>query len=125
MQALNTNEAPQAIGPYVQAVQHGNLIYTSGQIPLTKDGALAGTDIRSQTAQVMKNLEAILLKGGTNLNHVIKTTCFISDLNNFTEFNEVYAAYFERSFPARSCVEVARLPRDVLIEIEAIALLPL
>ena len=125
MQAIKTTEAPQAIGPYAQAVQHGNKIYTSGQISLNKDGLLVGDDIKSQTEQVMKNLEAILIQAGTSLNYVMKTTCFISDMDNFAEFNEVYAKYFDRSFPARSCVEVARLPRDALIEVEAIAVLPL
>ncbi len=125
MQAISTQNAPQAIGPYVQAVQHGNVIYTSGQIPLTKDGVLSGEDITTQTHQVMKNIEAILLAAGTDMNHVIKTTCFLSDMNNFAAFNEVYKSYFDRNFPARSCVEVARLPRDLLVEVEAIAVLPL
>lgn len=125
MQAINTQHAPQAIGPYVQANQHGNLVYTSGQIPLTKDGILAGDDIKIQTHQVMKNLEAVLIEAGTNMNQIIKTTCFLSDMNNFAAFNEVYASYFERNLPARSCVEVARLPRDVLVEVEVIAVLPL
>lgn len=125
MQAISTQNAPQAIGPYVQAVQHGNVIYTSGQIPLTKDGVLSGEDIATQTHQVMKNIEAILLAAGTDMNHVIKTTCFLSDMNNFAAFNEVYKSYFDRNFPARSCVEVARLPRDLLVEVEAIAVLPL
>ena len=125
MQAISTQNAPQAIGPYVPAVQHGNVIYTSGQIPLTKDGVLSGDDITTQTHQVMKNIEAILLAAGTDMNHVIKTTCFLSDMNNFAAFNEVYKSYFDRNFPARSCVEVARLPRDLLVEVEAIAVLPL
>lgn len=125
MKAINTPFAPQAIGPYVQANQNGNLVYTSGQIPLTKDGELAGEDIKSQTHQVMKNVEAILVEAGTDMNRIIKTTCFLSDMNNFAQFNEVYASYFDRNLPARSCVEVARLPRDVLVEVEVIAVLPL
>lgn len=125
MKAINTSFAPQAIGPYVQANQNGNLVYTSGQIPLTKDGELAGEDIKSQTHQVMKNVEAILVEAGTDMNRIIKTTCFLSDMNNFAQFNEVYASYFDRNLPARSCVEVARLPRDVLVEVEVIAVLPL
>lgn len=124
MKSINTTFAPQAIGPYVQANQYGNLIYTSGQIPLDKDGVLAGEDIKTQTHQVMKNVEAILVKAGTDMNHLIKTTCFLSDMNNFAAFNEVYASYFDRNLPARSCVEVARLPRDVLVEVEVIAVLP-
>lgn len=126
MQALNTEYAPQAIGPYAQAVQHGHIIYTSGQIPLSKDGVLAGSDIKTQTEQVMRNLEAILAKAGTGFNQIVKTTCFLSDMNNFAAFNEIYAKRFDRGyFPARSCVEVARLPKDVLIEIEAIAVIPI
>jgi 2-iminobutanoate/2-iminopropanoate deaminase len=124
MKSINTTFAPQAIGPYVQANQYGNLIYTSGQIPLNKDGVLAGEDIKTQTHQVMKNVEAILVEAGTDMNHLIKTTCFLSDMNNFAAFNEVYASYFDRNLPARSCVEVARLPRDVLVEVEVIAVLP-
>lgn len=124
MKSINTTAAPQAIGPYVQANQYGNLIYTSGQIPLNKDGVLAGEDIKTQTHQVMKNIEAILVEAGTDMNHLIKTTCFLSDMNNFAAFNEVYASYFDRNLPARSCVEVARLPRDVLVEVEVIAVLP-
>ena len=124
MKSINTTFAPQAIGPYVQANQYGNLIYTSGQIPLDKDGVLAGEDIKTQTHQVMKNVEAILVEAGTDMNHLIKTTCFLSDMNNFAAFNEVYASYFDRNLPARSCVEVARLPRDVLVEVEVIAVLP-
>ena len=125
MKAINTPFAPQAIGPYVQANQHGNIIYTSGQIPLTKDGVLAGEDIKTQTHQVMKNIEAILIEGGSDMTRLIKTTCFLSDMNNFAAFNEVYASYFDRNLPARSCVEVARLPRDVLVEVEVIAVIPL
>ena len=125
MKAINTPFAPQAIGPYVQANQHGNIIYTSGQIPLTKDGVLAGEDIKTQTHQVMKNIEAILIEGGSDMTRLIKTTCFFFYMNNFAAFNEVYASYFERNLPARSCVEVARLPRDVLVEVEVIAVIPL
>lgn len=124
MKSVNTTFAPQAIGPYVQANQYGNLIYTSGQIPLNKDGVLAGEDIKTQTHQVMKNVEAILIAAGTDMNHLIKTTCFLSDMNNFAAFNEIYASYFDSNLPARSCVEVARLPRDVLVEVEVIAVLP-
>jgi 2-iminobutanoate/2-iminopropanoate deaminase len=124
MKSVNTTFAPQAIGPYVQANQYGNLIYTSGQIPLNKDGVLAGEDIKTQTHQVMKNVEAILIAAGTDMNHLIKTTCFLSDMNSFAAFNEIYASYFDRNLPARSCVEVARLPRDVLVEVEVIAVLP-
>lgn len=125
MKAISTKLAPQAIGPYVQANQIGNMIYTSGQIPLDKDGNLAGEDVISQTHQVMKNIDAILTEAGSNFNHIVKTTCFLSDMNNFVEFNKVYASYFDAVLPARSCVEVARLPKDVLVEVEVIAILPL
>ncbi len=125
MKAINTPNAPQAIGPYVQGVQLGNMVYTSGQIPLDTNGVLVGDSIEQQTEQVMKNLEAILIHAGTDLNRVIKTTCFLSDMNNFAGFNQVYSRFFDRNLPARSCVEVARLPRDVLVEVEAIAVIPL
>ena len=124
MKTISTENAPKAIGPYVQANINGGLLYTSGQIPLNRDGVLAGNDIQTQTHQVMKNLEAILHAAGTDFNHVIKATCFISDMNNFASFNEVYGSYFRSTLPARSCVEVSRLPRDVLIEVEVIASLP-
>ncbi|MDD3266985.1 MAG: RidA family protein [Burkholderiales bacterium] len=122
MKSISTKLAPQAIGPYVQANQIGNILYTSGQIPLDKDGNLAGEDITSQTHQVMKNIEAILNEAKSDFNHIIKTTCFLSDMNNFVEFNKVYASYFDKILPARSCVEVARLPKDVLVEVEVIAI---
>lgn len=122
MKAISTKLAPQAIGPYVQANQIGNILYTSGQIPLDKDGNLAGSDIIHQTHQVMKNIEAILNEAKSDFNHIIKTTCFLSDMNNFIEFNKVYGSYFDKILPARSCVEVARLPKDVLVEVEVIAI---
>ncbi len=125
MEAIKTPNAPQAIGPYVQAVQHGNVVYTSGQIPLNKEGVLVGNDIKTQTEQVMMNLDAILAEAGTDFNRVVKTTCFLSDMNNFAAFNEVYAKFFDRCLPARSCVEVSRLPKDVLVEVEAIAIMPI
>lgn len=124
MKSINSKEAPQAIGPYVQAKQYENLIYTSGQIALDKDGILTGEDVKTQTHQVMQNLQAVLRAAGTDLDYIIKTTCFLSDLNNFAEFNQIYASYFDKNLPARSCVEVARLPRDTLVEVEAIAIVP-
>lgn len=121
MKAIQTDKAPAAIGPYSQAVIAGNLVYTSGQIPLSPvDGTVSGENIREQTAVVIENLKAVLEAAGSSLQQVIKTTCFLSDLSNFAAFNEVYAQYFTGK-PARSCVEVSRLPRDVLVEIEAIA----
>lgn len=122
-QTINTDKAPAAIGPYSQAVQVGNLLFTSGQIPLVPGTMeLAGEDIQVQTKQCMENLKAILEQSGTSLDNCIKLTLFIKDMNQFGAINEIYGTYFGDSPPARSCVEVARLPKDVNIEIEAIAL---
>jgi 2-iminobutanoate/2-iminopropanoate deaminase len=118
---VETSNAPQAIGPYVQAMEMGDLIFTSGQIPLTPAGELVGEGIEEQTHQVLKNIQAVLLAAGSDLNHVIKTTLFIKDMNQFQIINRIYAEYFNEHKPARSCVEVARLPKDVLIEMEVIA----
>lgn len=121
MKAVQTDKAPAAIGPYSQAIVAGNLVYTSGQIPLSPDdGTVVGEDIRTQTEAVIKNLQAVLEAAGSSLQQVIKTTCYLSDLSDFAAFNEVYARYFPNK-PARSCVEVSRLPREVLVEIEAVA----
>ncbi|NHH99666.1 MULTISPECIES: RidA family protein [Oceanimonas] len=120
---IATDQAPAAIGPYVQATRVGNMVYTSGQIPLdpaSMDVVEGG--IEAQTKQVMDNLMAVLAEAGADASSVVKTTCFLSDMNNFLAFNEVYASYFAAGAPARSCVEVARLPKDVLVEVEAIAL---
>ena len=119
---IATDKAPAAIGPYVQATRIGNMVYTSGQIPLdpaTMDIVEGG--IEAQTKQVMDNLMAVLEEAGASASSVLKTTCFLSDMNNFLAFNEVYASYFVAGAPARSCVEVARLPKDVLVEVEAVA----
>ncbi len=117
-------KAPAAIGPYSQAVKSGNLLITSGQIPLDPaSGQVVDGDISIQTTRVMDNLVEVLAAGGATLDHVIKTTCFLNDMNDFTEFNEVYQTYFKGDAPARSCVAVDRLPKDVLVEIEAIAIL--
>ncbi|NLW58989.1 MAG: RidA family protein [Firmicutes bacterium] len=121
MKTVQTDQAPAAIGPYSQAIIAGNLVYTSGQLPLSPvDGTVVGENIREQTAAAIANLKAVLEAAGSSLPQVIKTTCFLSDLTNFAAFNEVYAQYFTNK-PARSCVEVSRLPREVLVEIEAIA----
>lgn len=121
MKTVQTDQAPAAIGPYSQAIIAGNLVYTSGQLPLSPvDGTVVGDNIREQTAAAIANLKAVLEAAGSSLPQVIKTTCFLSDLTNFAAFNEVYAQYFTNK-PARSCVEVSRLPREVLVEIEAIA----
>ena len=120
---ISTADAPAAIGPYVQATKAGNFLFTSGQIPLDpKTNSLVTGDIKVQAHQSCRNLIAILKEAGYEASDVIKTTCFIKNMNDFAAFNEVYAEYFGTSAPARSCVEVARLPKDVLIEMEAIAI---
>lgn len=116
-----SKDAPAAIGPYAQAVRVDNLLFTSGQIPLRPDGTLLDGDIRAQTEQVLKNLRAVLEAGGSSLAGVVKCTCFLHDMNDFAAMNEVYATFFGSEPPARSAVQVARLPRDVKIEIEAVA----
>jgi 2-iminobutanoate/2-iminopropanoate deaminase len=119
---ISTPEAPSAIGPYSQANQIGNLVFTSGQIPLEPTTMeIVEGGITEQSEQVMKNLVAVLEAAGASTSTVVKTTCFIKDMNDFVAFNEVYGKYFPESAPARSCVEVARLPKDVLVEVEAIA----
>ena len=118
---VQTANAPAAIGPYSQAIVCGGLVFTSGQIPLDPvTGAVVGTDIREQTEQVMKNLQAVLEAAGSSLQNAVKTTCFLSDMGDFAEFNQVYAAYFT-SNPARSCVAVKALPKGVLVEVEVVA----
>lgn len=122
MKRIHTDEAPAAIGPYAQATVVNGLLFTSGQVPLdAQTGEIVGTTVKEQTAQVLKNLEAILVASNSDFNHVIKTTCFLKDMNQFAAFNDVYATVFTDSLPARSAVEVARLPKDVLVEIEVIA----
>lgn len=118
---VSTNNEPGAIGPYSQGVIVGNLVYTSGQIPINPKTGELETDIRLATKQSMENVKAILEEAGTSINNVIKTTIFLKDLNDFTAVNEVYGSYFVENKPARSCVEVAKLPKDAVIEIEAIA----
>ena len=122
MQTIFTKEAPAAIGPYSQGVIVNNMFYSSGQIPLTAQGELVEGDVREQTHQVFKNLAAVLEAAGASFESVVKATVFIKDMNDFAAINEVYGEYFSSHKPARSCVEVARLPKDVLVEIEVIAL---
>ena len=117
---VHTDRAPAAIGPYSQAVRFGNFVFTSGQIPLDLEGKLAGTDIRSQAKQALTNLGHILEEAGASFDSVVKTTCFLQDMADFASFNEVYAEFF-RSNPARSCVAVKSLPKNVLCEVEAVA----
>ena len=121
MKVIATPNAPAAIGPYVQGRVCGNLLFASGQIALSPEtGELVGTTIEEQTAQVMKNVAAILAEAGTDFDHVLKATCFLDDIDDFAAFNEVYARYFTEK-PARSCVAVRTLPKGVLVEVEAIA----
>jgi 2-iminobutanoate/2-iminopropanoate deaminase len=119
---ISTTKAPAAIGPYSQAIEINNMVYTSGVIPINpEDGSIIEGDIKVQAERVLKSLSALLKDCGTSLDNVVKTTVFIKNMNDFAAMNEVYARYFTNNCPARSCVEVARLPKDVLIEIEAIA----
>ena len=121
MKKVETKMAPAAIGPYSQATEVGNLIFTSGQIPLNPEtGVLEGTEIKEQTHRVCKNLKAVLEASGTSLKKAVKTTCFLSNIDNFAKFNEVYAEYFTEK-PARSCVAVKELPKGALVEVEVIA----
>lgn len=122
MKAVFTTEAPAAIGPYSQGIVVNNLFFSSGQIPLTAEGHLVDGDVQEQTHQVFRNLKAVLHAAGASLETVVKATVFIKDMNDFAAVNEVYGEYFAVQKPARSCVEVARLPKDVLIEIEVVAL---
>ena len=121
MKVISTETAPAAIGPYSQAIVSDGVLYTSGQIPLNPEtGAIAGTGIETQAEQVMQNLAAVLADAGMGFENVVKTTCFITNMESVATFNAVYAKYFV-SKPARSCVEVSRLPKDVLVEVELIA----
>ena len=121
MNKISTNKAPAAIGPYSQAVKSGNLLFTSGQIALDPaTGEIVGATITEQTEQVMKNLGAILEEAGVTYEYAVKTVCFLADMNDFATFNEIYGKYFTGK-PARSCVAVKTLPKNVLCEVEVIA----
>ena len=121
MEKIYTKNAPDAIGPYTQAIKAGGFVFTSGQIALVPESAtVEATDIKGQTAQVCKNLSAVLAAAGTSLDNVVKTTCFLADMADFAAFNEVYGEYFV-SKPARSCVAAKQLPRNVLVENEVVA----
>ena len=120
---IQTDKAPRAIGPYSQAIQAGNLLFLSGQIPIDpKTGDLVGGDIRQQTRQVLENIKGLLESQKLGMERVVKVTIFLKDMGDFAHVNEIYATYFPSSPPARSTVEVSRLPKDVAIEMEAIAL---
>lgn len=121
MKKVETKMAPAAIGPYSQAIEVANLIFTSGQIPLNPEtGVLEGTEIKEQTHRVCKNLKAVLEASGASLEKAVKTTCFLSNMDDFAKFNEVYAEYFTEK-PSRSCVAVKELPKGALVEVEVIA----
>ncbi|MGL6107592.1 RidA family protein [Romboutsia sp.] len=123
-QVIHTNNAPKAIGPYSQAVKAGNLLFVSGQVPFVPETMeIVEGDVKAQTAQSLKNVQAILAEAGLDFSHVVKSTVFIKDMNEFGAINEVYAEYFGENKPARACVEVARLPKDVRVEIEVIAVI--
>ncbi|MEH6890963.1 RidA family protein [Bacillus sp. JJ864] len=122
MKVVQTNEAPQAIGPYSQGMIVNNMFYSSGQIPLTVNGEVVTGDIKDQTELVFQNLKAVLTEAGASFETVVKTTVFLKDMNDFDAVNEVYSTYFSTNKPARSCVQVVKLPKDVSVEIEVIAL---
>lgn len=123
MKKITTKDAPGAIGPYSQAVAHGGMVYASGQIALDPvEGVMVGQDVKTQTERVMKNLDEVLKAAGSSFDHVVKTTCFLADMNDFAAFNEVYGSYIT-SAPARSCVAVKDLPKGALVEVEVIAVI--
>lgn len=120
---IATDKSPVAIGPYSQAVEVNGIVYTSGMIPvIPATGEIVPGGVEEQTKQVFENLKALLAAADSSLDRVFKTTVFIKDMNDFAKINAVYASYFDGDFPARSCVEVARLPKDVMLEVEVIAL---
>ena len=123
LERITTEKAPKAVGPYSQAVRTGNTIFTSGQIPLDPEtGEIVGENARDQAVQVFENLSAVLVAAGSSLQHIVKVTCFLDDMNDFAAVNTVFSHYFGTEYPARSCVEVSALPKAVKVEIEAIAL---
>lgn len=121
IETVHTNDAPAAIGPYSQAIKTGGLLFASGQIPVNPADNSIQTDIESQTRQAFTNLKSVLETRGSSLKNVVKTTVFIQDINDFAAVNEIYSKFFSEPFPARSCVEVSKLPKGVKLEIEAIA----
>jgi 2-iminobutanoate/2-iminopropanoate deaminase len=124
LRAINTDKAPKAIGPYSQAILAGAFLYVSGQLPTEpRSGSVIAVDVEAQAQQVLENIKNILEAAGSSLAQVVKTTIFIKDMYDFPKINVIYAQYFSEPYPARACVEVTRLPKDVLVEIEAIAYL--
>lgn len=123
VKAIHTENAPAAIGPYSQAIQAGDFLYVSGQIPIDPATGEVVEGIENQTKQVLNNLKAILDEAGTDFSHVTKFTIFIKDMNNFATINEIYGSFLEEPYPARATVEVSRLPKDVLVEMDVVAYL--
>ncbi len=121
MKQISTSNAPAAIGPYSQAIVSGNMVFCSGQIPVDPETGTIAATVEEQAEQALKNLKNLIEASGSSIDKVVKTTVFIKDMNDFATINEIYAKFFTPPFPARSCVEVARLPKDVLLEVEAIA----
>lgn len=122
LEEIKASQAPAAIGPYSQAIQAGGTIYVSGQLPINPaTGEFAGADIRAQARQSLENIKAILAAAGTDMAHVVKTTVLLQDMADFAAMNEVYAEYFSEPYPARAAFQVAKLPKDALVEIEAVA----
>ena len=121
-QVIQTNNAPQAIGPYSQAIMANDILYVSGQIPvIPATGVIVSDQVEEQARQVMENVKAVVEAAGLTLDHVVKTNVFIKNMDDFAKINAVYIEYFKENCPARACVEVARLPKDVLLEMDAIA----
>lgn len=121
MEAINSSKAPEALGPYSHGMKVGSMFYSSGQIPLNLEGDIVSDDVQEQTKQVMENVGHVLAVADMGYENIVKTTIFISNMNDFPLINEVYGSYFKGKLPARSCVEVSRLPKDVKVEIEVIA----
>ena len=121
---ISTNNAPGAIGPYSQAVKMGDFLFVSGQLPINPSTNEMPESVAEQTKQSLENVKAILEAAGSDLQHVVKTTVFLKDMNTFTQMNEVYQSHFTGNYPARSAVEISRLPKDALVEIEVIACVP-
>lgn len=121
MKEIKTNKAPQALGPYSQGVIMGNMLFTSGQVGINPENGQVANNIEEQAVQVLKNVKAVVEAGGATMENVVKTSVFVKNMDDFAKVNEIYAEFFTEPYPARSCVEVARLPKDMLVEIEAIA----
>ena len=122
--AFMTEQAPKPVGPYSQVVQVGQFLFLAGQIPLTPENTMREGDVQTQARQVLNNLKAVLEKAGATMDHIVKTTIFLQDLNDFDAVNKTYAEYFQQPYPARSTVEAAKLPKGAKLEIDAIAYLP-